>query len=180
LIKELKISSVNKIAYYAYTDSRISQNKEQTKINKIWSVKKILFVIGLLKKYLGASNESLYNKINLENKLIRVLLKLDEIVIEYNLDYDNLKENLFLNSVDFLKIINDNNIKSYIGTKTVLNLSSGLIKKLESINLLESNIDNKNLQILDIYLSLLFVNKVFTNYNDIIDQSTNKKLFINI
>ena len=48
-------------------------------------------MIGLLKKFLGSTN-SYYDKLNLENKMIRVIIKLYEIVREYNLDLSNLKE----------------------------------------------------------------------------------------
>ena len=140
LSTNLKKSSVLKIAYNTYNNSDISQNKKQTKISKIWSVKKILFTIGLLKKYLG-SFDSFYDKVNLENKMIRVVIKLDEIVREYNLDLSNLKEELSTNTIEYLRLINDNNEPSFIEGKTASLISSSLIKKLEFISLFESNND---------------------------------------
>jgi hypothetical protein len=176
LSTNLKKSSVLKIAYHTYNNSCISRDRKRTKISKIWSVKKILFIIGLLKKYLGSTN-SFYDKVNLENKMIRVVIKLDEIVREHNLDLSNLKEELSINTIEYLRLINNISEKSFIGGKTGSLLISGLIKKFESINLFESNKEIKDLEALDIYITSLFLNKVFVDYVKIIDSVADKELF---
>lgn len=178
LSTDLKKSSVLKIAYYTYNNSYIAQNKKQTKLTKIGSVSKILFIIGLLKRDLGSAN-TFFDKINLNNKMIRVLASLDQIVREYNLDLSNLKEKLSTSTIEYIRLINDNNEQAFIGDDTASLISSGLINKLESINLFESNNDIKKFEILNIYLNSLFISKVFTEYVKIIDVSSNNDLYIN-
>jgi hypothetical protein len=174
---KLKRAGVLQIAYHAFNNSQIAQDNFQTKISTIWSVKKILFIIGLLKTNLG-SVESYLMKVNIESKLARLSLKLDKIVKEYDLSYDNLKEKLNTNSNEYLQVLANNDIKSYIGLLTATYTSSGLIKKFESIKLLESNIDIKHAQFIDIYLSVLFIKKVFEQYLEIIDINNNKDIFL--
>jgi hypothetical protein len=174
---KIKRSSVLKIAYYAFNNSEISQDKFQTKVASIWSVKKILFIIGLLKTNLG-SVESYLMKVNIENKLARLSLKLDKIVKEYDLSYDNLKEQLNANNNEYLQVIANNDINSYIGLELATNNGNRLIKKFESIKLLEANIDIKHAQFLNIYFSILFIKKVFDQYLKIIDSQNNKDLFV--
>jgi hypothetical protein len=60
-------------------------------------------------------------------------------------------------------------------SRVVSNTSTNLKR---SINLLESNINIKNAQFLDIYFGVLFIKKVFEQYIEIIDLKTNRNLFV--
>lgn len=115
---------------------------------------------------------------NIENKLARLSLKLDKIVKEFYLSYDNLKEQLNTNNNEYLQIIANYDVKSYIGLESITNCGNGLIKKFESIKLGEANIDIKHAQFLNIYFSILFIKKVFDQYLEIIDLQNNKDLYI--
>lgn len=172
---KLKESDVNSLAYWVYSSSNIEQNKKQTKINRIWQLKKILFVIGLLKKIL-VNPDNLYDKIVFEEKLSKVLYKLDEIVMEYDISYDNIIEKSELNTIEYYKFIN-NQEKSLIGGETANDICNGLINKFQYIEFLEKSEAIKISEILDIYLNLTFISKVFNNYLDIIDVNNNNLIF---
>ncbi len=151
------------------------QDKFQIMVSRIYSIKKILLLIGLLKRELNVA-DNYFLKVNIENKIVRICFKLDEIVTKYNLSYDILKNVLIENDNNFISIIQNNGIFSFDGLEKCTVISVGLIKKYESINLLEKNIDIKNSNKLDIYLSCLYLNKVLEQYLEIIDLKQNLSL----
>ena len=174
----LKRKNVLKIAAHAYNNSNIGQTAFQTKVARIHSLKKIIFIIGLLKKELSIANTN-HIRNNIENKLIRLTFKLDEIVNKYDLNYDNLKEYLFVNDNDYLTIIGDSHEKAFIGLTTATSISNGYMKKYEMVNLFELNINIKNSINLDVYHGVLFIKKAFEQYLELIDINNDKDLFIN-
>lgn len=155
------------------------QDKFQIMVSRIYSIKKIILLIGLLKRELNNA-DNFFLKVNIENKIIRICFKLDEIVTKYNLSYDILKNVLIENDNNFISIIQNNGIFSFDGLQKCTEISTGLIKKYESLNLLEKNIDIKNSNKLDLFLSNLYLKKVLENYLEIVDVKQNLSLHKNI
>lgn len=120
--------------------------------------------------------KNLYEKTRIEPKLSLVLYRLDEIVVNYDIRYDNIIEISDNNAIEYYNYINSLE-RSNIGLTVAKYMYDGLIKKLQNINFLESSQEIKTAEFLDIYLNLTFISKTFNDYLKIIESKDNELLF---
>lgn len=172
---DLKQKNIISLAYKVYSMSYINGNKKLTRQNRIWKLKKILFVIGLLKNIL-TNPKNLYEKNRIELKLSLVLYTLDEIVVNYDIRYDNIIEISDNIAIEYYNYINSLE-RSNIGITVANKKCKGLIKKLQKINFLESSQEIKTAEFLYIYLNLTFISKTFNDCLKIIESKDNELLF---
>ena len=166
-----------RIGKFLFNMSIISTNKKLIDILQIYIVSKLIFGIGLIKKYLG-SYQSFYDKNNLESILIRLLFTLDKIVCEYDINLLNIKEKVIASCIAYYDLINDNSEIIFYDVEDSQIISNFYINKYESINLLELNNNIKHLRIFDCYLAVLMINKVFSQNMEIIDPIHDKELYL--
>ena len=173
----LTFNQINLSSYRIIINSCIGQNDDETKSLYLNDLKKIVTIIGSIKR-IFLEFITLYQKTILEINLFKLLNKLQEIIFKYNLNIDTIF-NSFIESDDlYLNIIESNELilpeLSFIEEvvdRMKIRLETLFLETDE--NILISNI-------FDSYLNLIYLKKMFNNYLSIIDNTTNNNDYIKI
>jgi hypothetical protein len=173
---ELKIQNISTLAYWHSNNTLICDNPEQTNINELDSLYNIIFVIGLCKKVLATEQDE-FTLLQFGIKINKLIQKLNQIVIKYDIDISNITDKLIENSKKFEQLLEGNFGDSLIGIITFTNLLKGIKQKITSVSILEKNIELKNYFNLRILFCLHYLAKISKDYYKYINPITNNQLF---
>jgi hypothetical protein len=173
----LTYKQINTRSFHIINNSCIGQNADETKSLYLNDLKKIINIIGLIKRLLGEPI-TLLQKITIEFKLIKLLNKLEEILNKYNLNLNNILDSFIESDNLYLKIINSNELV-LPGLYYIYLVINRMKIRLETIFLeTDENILISN--IFDSFLNIIYLKKCLNNYLSIIDINNDSNTFLEI
>lgn len=173
----LTFDQINIRSFRIISNSCIGQNKDETKSLCLNDLKKIIIIIGSIKKIL---NEKItkFQKITIENKLIKLLIKLEIIIKKYNLNFNNILESFIESDNLYLEIINSNQL-ILPDHEFIYDVIERMKNKITTI-FLETNENILISDIFDTFLNLIYLEKILKNYLSIVDVNINQKTYYDL
>lgn len=168
-------SVITVVAYNAVSINNYYNSEELTRLWSFFNFKKIIYVIGLIKRELE-KELSEFTKTSFVSKLVSMLLKINDMIIKYNIQFGDIQK--ILDQADDELIIAQFTKDKFLGVATTIDFLNANIKKIGVNNSTETDARIRNSVNLDVFLQLKYIKYVIENYKEIVNPQTETDLLV--
>lgn len=168
-------SIINLVAYNALSSNNYLNSEELTKVSCLINFKKIIYVIGLIKRELE-QDLSEFIRVSFVAKLVSLLFKINDMIVKYDIKLGDLAK--IFDETDDALILAQFTKNKFVGVANIIDVLNSFIKKIVVNNSTELDINIRNSVNLDTFLRLKRIKYIIENYKEVVNPQTESDLFV--